>query len=45
VGRNKKEAEQRAAKSALTELLKEFDKEDDDDAILEVPVPEDDFDE
>ncbi|MCA8910749.1 MAG: ribonuclease III [Planctomycetes bacterium] len=44
VGRNKKEAEQRAAKAALTELLKEFDKEDDDDEILEVPVPEDDFD-
>jgi ribonuclease III len=43
VGRNKKEAEQRAAKSALTELLKEFDKEDDDDAILEIPVPDDDF--
>lgn len=44
VGRNKKEAEQRAAKAALTELLKEFDKEDDDDALLEVPVPEDEFD-
>ncbi|MCB9893559.1 MAG: ribonuclease III [Planctomycetes bacterium] len=44
VGRNKKEAEQRAAKAALTELLKEFDKEDDDDDLLEVPVPEDEFD-
>ncbi|MCA8917868.1 MAG: ribonuclease III [Planctomycetes bacterium] len=44
VGRNKKEAEQRAAKAALTELLKEFDREDDDDDLLEVPVPEDDFD-
>jgi ribonuclease-3 len=44
VGRNKKEAEQRAAKAALTELLKEFDDHDDDDDILEVPVPEDDFD-
>lgn len=43
VGRNKKEAEQRAAKAALTELLKEFDDHDDDDDILEVPVPEDDF--
>ncbi|MBX3459626.1 MAG: ribonuclease III [Planctomycetes bacterium] len=42
VGRNKKEAEQRAAKAALTELLKEYDKLDDDDEILEVPVPEDD---
>jgi hypothetical protein len=41
VGRNKKEAEQRAAKAALTELLKEFDKLDDGDDILEVPVPED----
>ena len=44
VGRNKKEAEQRAAKAALTELLKEFDKVDDDDDLLEVPVPEDEFD-
>ncbi|MBK8206685.1 MAG: ribonuclease III [Planctomycetes bacterium] len=44
VGRNKKEAEQRAAKAALTELLKEFDKADDDDELLEVPVPEDEFD-
>ncbi len=43
VGRNKKEAEQRAAKAALTELLKEFDDCDDDD-VLEVPVPEDEFD-
>jgi ribonuclease-3 len=43
VGRNKKEAEQRAAKAALTELLKEFDDHDDDD-VLEVPVPEDEFD-
>jgi ribonuclease III len=41
VGRNKKEAEQRAAKAALTELLKEFDKVDDGDDLLEVPVPED----
>ena len=44
VGRNKKEAEQRAAKAALTQLLKEYDTEDDDDDILEVPVPDDDFD-
>jgi ribonuclease-3 len=44
VGRNKKEAEQRAAKAALTELLKEFDDRSDDD-LLEVPVPEDEFDE
>lgn len=44
VGRNKKEAEQRAAKAALTELLKEFDNHGDDDDILEVPVPDDDFD-
>jgi ribonuclease-3 len=44
VGRNKKEAEQRAAKAALTELLKEFDDHDDDDDVLEVPVPEDEFD-
>ena len=44
VGRNKKEAEQRAAKAALTELLKEYDDHDDDDDILEVPVPEDEFD-
>jgi ribonuclease III len=44
VGRNKKEAEQRAAKSALTELLKEFDDHSDDDDLLEVPVPDDDFD-
>jgi ribonuclease-3 len=41
VGRNKKEAEQRAAKAALTELLKEFGERDEDDEILEVPVPED----
>jgi len=44
VGRNKKEAEQRAAKAALTELLKEYAKPDEDDDLLEVPVPDDDFD-
>ncbi|MBK9975017.1 MAG: ribonuclease III [Planctomycetes bacterium] len=43
-GRNKKEAEQRAAKTALTELLKEFDGRDADDDILEMPVPDDDLD-
>jgi ribonuclease III len=43
VGRNKKEAEQRAAKAALTELLKEFATPDDDDDLLEVPIPEEDF--
>lgn len=42
VGRNKKEAEQRAAKAALTELLKEFAARDADDDILEVPIPDDD---
>lgn len=41
VGRNKKEAEQRAAKAALTELLKEFSGSDADDEILEMPVPDD----
>ncbi|MBX3475865.1 MAG: ribonuclease III [Planctomycetes bacterium] len=41
VGRNKKEAEQRAAKAALTELLKEFSATDPDDEILEMPVPDD----
>lgn len=44
VGRNKKEAEQRAAKAALTELLKEFSATDPDDEILEMPVPDDDGD-
>jgi ribonuclease III len=44
VGRNKKEAEQRAAKAALSELLKEYATPDDDDDLLEVPVPEDDDD-
>ena len=43
VGRNKKEAEQRAAKAALTELLKEYDDHEEVD-VLEVPVPDDDFD-
>ncbi len=43
VGRNKKEAEQRAAKAALSELLKEYVAPDDDDDLLEVPIPEDDF--
>ncbi|MDC1141561.1 ribonuclease III [Planctomycetota bacterium] len=43
MGRNKKEAEQRAAKAALNVLLREYDDDDDDD-ILEVPVPEDDDD-
>ncbi|MBE7493036.1 MAG: ribonuclease III [Planctomycetes bacterium] len=41
VGRNKKEAEQRAAKAALTELLREFSGADPDDEILEMPVPDD----
>ncbi|MHC4841270.1 MAG: ribonuclease III [Planctomycetota bacterium] len=41
-GRNKKEAEQRAAKAALNVLLREYDDDDDDDDILEVPVPDDD---
>jgi ribonuclease III len=45
VGRNKKEAEQRAAKAALTELLRIYEEPDDDDELLEVPVPEDEFDE
>ncbi|MEE9311692.1 MAG: ribonuclease III, partial [Planctomycetota bacterium] len=44
-GRNKKEAEQRAAKAALNVLLREYDVEDDDDDLLEVPIPEDDDDE
>lgn len=41
-GRNKKEAEQRAAKAALNVLLREYDDEDEDDKILEIPVPDDD---
>lgn len=42
IGSNKKEAEQRAAKAALTILLQEYDDADDDEEdILELPVPDD----
>lgn len=43
-GRNKKEAEQRAARIALAALLKDVPEKDPEDEILEMPLPDDEFD-